>query len=209
MITLGEISKAEAARYMGIRTAPDGQTAAILDKYEVIVRDRLKPSYVYREADVEISAEGVHLAGFPAVLTGKSIRKHLEGCNRAVVLAATVSAEAYGDLRVIKSVCPNPVVCGEQINYIIDLYNYGNNEVGNVVLSDTFDPLLTDLNVSVDGSVIPASQYDYINGTLTLPNRSGSEITVPAASFTRNGQSGAVNINPGHVRITLSGSIAL
>lgn len=94
MITLGEISKAEAARYMGIRTAPDSQTAAILDKYEVIVRDRLKPSYVYREADVEISAEGVQLSGFPALLTGKSIRKHLEGCNRAVVLAATVSAEA-------------------------------------------------------------------------------------------------------------------
>lgn len=130
-------------------------------------------------------------------------------CDFPSSASATVSAEAYGDLRVIKSVCPNPVVCGEQINYIIDLYNYGNTEVGNVVLSDTFDPLLTDLNVSVDGSVIPASQYDYINGTLTLPNRSGSEITVPAASFTRNAQSGAVNINPGHVRITLTGSIAL
>lgn len=94
MITLGEISKTEAARYMGIRTAPDEKTAAILDKYEKIVRSRLKPSYVYREAEVEFSAEGVQLSGFPAVLTGKSIRKHLEGCNRAVVLAATVSAEA-------------------------------------------------------------------------------------------------------------------
>ncbi|MBO5914408.1 MAG: DUF11 domain-containing protein [Clostridia bacterium] len=130
-------------------------------------------------------------------------------CDFPSSASATVYAEAYGDLRVIKSVCPNPVVCGEQINYIIDLYNYGNTVVGNVVLSDVFDPLLTDLTVSIDGNVIPASQYNYVNGTLTLPNRSGSEITVPAASFTRNEQSGAVNINPGHIQITLSGNIAI
>ena len=34
MIQLGEISKAEAARYMGIRTAPDDMTAELLDRYE-------------------------------------------------------------------------------------------------------------------------------------------------------------------------------
>ena len=31
MITLGEISKTEAARYMGIRTVPDEQTAAMIN----------------------------------------------------------------------------------------------------------------------------------------------------------------------------------
>ena len=48
MIQLGEISKAEAARYMGIRTAPDEKTAELLDHYEKIVRSRLMPAYVWR-----------------------------------------------------------------------------------------------------------------------------------------------------------------
>ncbi|MBR5514000.1 MAG: 5-methyltetrahydrofolate--homocysteine methyltransferase [Ruminococcus sp.] len=94
MITLGEISKSEAARYMGIRTAPDDMTAELLDKYEEIVRSRLKPAYVFREADVEISAEGIYLSGLSVPLTGKSIAKLLHGCHKAIVFAATVSAEA-------------------------------------------------------------------------------------------------------------------
>ncbi len=94
MMILEEISKSESCRYMGIRTAPDSKTAELLDKYEEIVRKRLRPAYVYRECDVEFVENGVQLSGFPALLTGKSIRKHLQGCKRAVILGATVSVEA-------------------------------------------------------------------------------------------------------------------
>ena len=52
MIQLGEISKAEAARYIGIRTVPDEKTAELLDRYEEIVRSRLMPAYVWRESQL-------------------------------------------------------------------------------------------------------------------------------------------------------------
>jgi hypothetical protein len=94
MIQLGEISKAEAARYIGIRTVPDEKTAVLLDRYEEIVRSRLMPAYVWRESQLAFSTEGVYLSGLSVPLTGKSIQKLLNGCVRAVVLAATVSAEA-------------------------------------------------------------------------------------------------------------------
>lgn len=94
MIQLGEISKAEAARYIGIRTAPDEKTAELLDRYEEIVRSRLMPAYVWRESQLAFSTEGVYLSGLSVPLTGNSIQKLLNGCVRAVVLAATVSAEA-------------------------------------------------------------------------------------------------------------------
>ena len=94
MIQLGEISKAEAARYIGIRTAPDEKTAELLDRYEEIVRSRLMPAYVWRESQLAFSTEGVYLLGLSVPLTGNSIQKLLNGCVRAVVLAATVSAEA-------------------------------------------------------------------------------------------------------------------
>lgn len=94
MIQLGEISKAEAARYIGIRTVPDEKTAELLDRYEEIVRSRLMPAYVWRESQLAFSTEGVYLSGLSVPLTGNSIQKLLYGCVRAVVLAATVSAEA-------------------------------------------------------------------------------------------------------------------
>lgn len=94
MMKLGEIDKNEAARYMGVRGVPSESVRELLDKYEPILRERLRPAYVYRETAVTFTGEGVQLGGVGAVLTGDSIREHLRDCQRAVILAATVSAEA-------------------------------------------------------------------------------------------------------------------
>lgn len=93
-MTLEEISIKEAARYIGIRTVPDEQTANLFERYEKIVRSRLRPAYAYREAEIDFKEGFVALSGMYVPLTGKSIQKLLEGCNRAVILGATVSAEA-------------------------------------------------------------------------------------------------------------------
>ena len=94
MMKLKPIDKAEAARYMGIRGEADSAVSAILERWEPIVREKLRPAYVYREAQVEFTGEGVRISGMAEPLTGKDIRRHLEGCKRAVLLAATASAEA-------------------------------------------------------------------------------------------------------------------
>ncbi len=93
-MTLEEISIKEAARYIGIRTVPDEQTANLFERYEKIVRSRLRPAYVYRETEIDFKKGFVVLSGMDVPLTGESIQKLLDGCNRAVILGATVSAEA-------------------------------------------------------------------------------------------------------------------
>lgn len=93
-MTLEEISIKEAARYIGIRTVPDEQTANLFERYEKIVRSRLRPAYVYRETEIDFKKGFVVLSGMDVPLTGESIQKLLEGCNRAIILGATVSAEA-------------------------------------------------------------------------------------------------------------------
>ena len=94
MIALSPVSKSEAARYMGVKGAPDENISAILDRCEEEVRKKLRPNYVYREAQVEFTSEGVQLSDMTVPLTGEDIRRHLQGCTRAVVFAATVSGEA-------------------------------------------------------------------------------------------------------------------
>lgn len=91
---LNVISKSESARYMGVKGIPDGQTKEILEKYEPIVRERLKPSYVYRKVKVNFMPDGVKFDGINAVFTGNDIKKHLSGCESAIILAVTVSSEA-------------------------------------------------------------------------------------------------------------------
>ena len=91
---LSQVSKSEAARYMGVRGEPDERITAILDNCEPIVRKRLRPAYVYREVEVAFADDGVHLSGVNVPLTGKDIRSHLSGCKKAIIFAATVSAEA-------------------------------------------------------------------------------------------------------------------
>ena len=94
MIKLDILSKSEAARYMGIKGQPDSKIISILDKYEPIVRGKLRPNYVYRESDIAFLENGVKLSVMQNILEGNDIKKHLKGCNKAVIFAATVSAEA-------------------------------------------------------------------------------------------------------------------
>ncbi len=92
MIKLSEISREEAARYMGVRGEPDENVTRLLDKYEPIVRENLRPAYVYRQGNVERTENDLKICGVS--LLGNDILRHLEGCERAIILGATVSSEA-------------------------------------------------------------------------------------------------------------------
>ncbi|MBQ8296702.1 MAG: 5-methyltetrahydrofolate--homocysteine methyltransferase [Ruminococcus sp.] len=91
---LNPISKSEAARYMGVRGEPDAQVQELIDRAEETVRSSLAPKYVYREASLRFEERGIYIDGMSAPLTGDAIRKHLSGCTRVVLLAATLTSEA-------------------------------------------------------------------------------------------------------------------
>ncbi|WP_294753771.1 vitamin B12 dependent-methionine synthase activation domain-containing protein [uncultured Ruminococcus sp.] len=88
------ISKAEAARYMGVKGEPDRAVSELLDRAEKQVRETLRPKYVYLETDITITDEGVLLGAMSEPLTGEDIKRHLKGCSKAVLLAATLSQGA-------------------------------------------------------------------------------------------------------------------
>ncbi len=75
----------EALRYLGCRGEPDEQTAALLRRGEKALRAEVNPSYCWLEA--EKSALGDFICG-------NDIKKHLEGCERAVLFAATLGAQS-------------------------------------------------------------------------------------------------------------------
>ena len=53
---------------------------------------KVRPKYVYLETDVRFTDEGVALGAMSEPLTGEDIKRHLKGCKRAVLMAATLSS---------------------------------------------------------------------------------------------------------------------
>jgi uncharacterized repeat protein (TIGR01451 family) len=121
--------------------------------------------------------------------------------------SATVTAASAANVSVFKQMAPNPVVCGDVVSYTIRIYNYGNMPAEDVVLTDTFNPAPDTITVSKDGVLLGGSEYSYVGGTLTTPVGTGTRVSVPAATFTRDSETGILNVTPGVVEYVITGQI--
>ena len=122
---------------------------------------------------------------------------------------ATVTVRSEADLTVAKSLTPATVTCGGTLTYTFVIQNAGNRAVvatDDAVITDTFDPALSDITVTLDGTVLTEGvdyTYDEETGEFaTLPGR----ITVPAATFIQN-DDGTWTVQPGVSTLTVSGTV--
>ena len=121
--------------------------------------------------------------------------------------SATVTTAPAANVSVFKQMSPNPVVCGDTVTYTIRIYNYGNIPAEDVVLTDAFNPAPDAITVSRDGVVLAGTEYSYLDGTLTTPVATGTPVSVPAATYTRDTDTGVVSITPGMVEYVITGRI--
>ena len=131
------------------------------------------------------------------------------GVSVPLTASATVESLDSAELFISKALSPCVVPANGEITYSFELTNTGNTEAGaadEVVVSDNFDPILTNIAVSFNGAAwTRAVQYSYDETTgafATLPG----QITVPAASYTQNAD-GTWTVEPGTATLTVSGTI--
>ncbi len=120
---------------------------------------------------------------------------------------AAIAPAAAANIDVVKTMSPNPVVCGDTVTYTIRIYNYGNTPAENVRLTDTFTPAPENITVSRNGIALPNTEYSYVDGTLTVPIATADGDTVPAATSTRDVTTGVVTTVPGLVEYVITGTI--
>lgn len=84
----------DAFRYMGLRGEPDPSILAETQRCEKRLLEAAKPRYVSRVFDIMRSGNELRFSGCDFTLEGESIARHLEGCSKAAVIAATLSADA-------------------------------------------------------------------------------------------------------------------
>ena len=133
-----------------------------------------------------------------------------DGLNAPVTATETVTADAAPDVSITKSITPTQVVDNDRVTYTFLLQNSGNEAVvatDNAAITDTFDPVLTDLVVTFNGVAwTEGVQYTYDETTGQFATIPGA-ITVPAATYTQDPVTGAYTVNPGIATLVVTGTI--
>lgn len=146
-------------------------------------------------------ASGAELTN-AAVITGGGITP--------ITVSDTVEAETAPLLTITKSVSPVPVTENGTLTYTFLIQNMGNapaDAATGVVVTDSFDPLLSGLAVSFNGTAwTEAVNYTYDETTGAFTSNTG-QITVPAATYEQDAATGAWIVSPGVSTLVISGTV--
>lgn len=133
-----------------------------------------------------------------------------DGLSAPITATETVVANAEPVLSISKSITPAQVVDNDRVTYTFVIQNSGNQAVvatDNAAITDTFDPILTALAVTFDGTAwTQGVQYNY-NETTGLFTTVPGQILVPAATYVQDPVTGAYTATPGIATLVVTGTI--
>ena len=131
------------------------------------------------------------------------------GLTNPITAQATVETATSADLTISKALSPTTVTENGQITYTFVISNTGNTEAtaaDNVVVTDTFDPILRNIAVTYNGTAwTDGTNYTYNAATGVFTTLAG-QITVPAATFTQN-TDGTFTVTPGTATLVITGTV--
>ena len=133
-----------------------------------------------------------------------------DGLSAPITATETVTAGTEPALTISKSITPAQVVDNDRVTYTFVIQNSGNLPVvatDNAAINDTFDPILTALAVTFDGTAwTQGIQYNYNEATGIFTTVPG-QILVPAATYTQDPVTGAYTATPGIATLVVTGTI--
>ena len=132
------------------------------------------------------------------------------GLAAPVTAEETVGAVSSPRLSITKGLNPTVVAENGRITYTFTIQNTGNTPVtatDDVILRDTFDPVLNGLTVTYNGAPWTAGTQNTYDGTTGLFATTAGQITVPAATYTQDPVTGAWAVTPGVSELIVTGTV--
>lgn len=192
-----------------INGVPQGTAPAVTAGPPLVINDVTVPA----GGNVQLIYEA-RVTGFAPLESAAGIRNaiSIDSPGRAVPLTASADVTVLDEpvLSITKSLSPETVSENGALTYTFVLQNSGNtvaDAADNVAVQDTFTPILNNITVTYDGvALVEGTDYTYdaASGEFnTIPGR----LTVPAATYTRNPDTGEVITNPGVGTLVVSGTV--
>jgi len=127
-----------------------------------------------------------------------------------VSASATTTPSSEPVLSISKSLSPAAVEENGTVTYTFVIQNSGSTEAAvsdDIIFSDTFDPVLSGLTATFNGTPwTEGVEYTYDEDTGTFTSSAG-QISVPAAVYTQDVNTGAWSVQPGICTIVITGRI--
>ena len=131
------------------------------------------------------------------------------GLAEPITASETVRSSDSPDLSITKALSPTTVPENGTITYTLTIQNNGNTDAtatDNLIVTDVFDPILSNITVTLDGETLTEGvDYTYNEQTGTFATTE-SRITVPAATFVRQPDGSFIRI-PGEAVLVITGNI--
>lgn len=127
-----------------------------------------------------------------------------------ITVTETVAPESEARLTITKTMSPTTITENGRLTYTFTIQNIGNVPAvvtDNAQVTDTFNPILSNLVVTFNGTPWSTPlNYNYSEVTGEFETVAG-QITVPAATYTQNPVTGEWIIEPGVSVLTVTGTI--
>ncbi|MDE6599288.1 MAG: hypothetical protein K2K34_04330 [Oscillospiraceae bacterium] len=126
-----------------------------------------------------------------------------------VTAEETINVEETPNLSVFKTLTPTSVTENGTVTYTITIQNTGNTAAAassNLYITDTFNPALSNISVTLNGAPLSVPSYTYNEATGVFTT-AANVISIPAATYTQNPTTGAWTVTPGTAVITVTGTI--
>ena len=128
----------------------------------------------------------------------------------SLTLTETINAASDLNLTISKSICPDTIVDNDEITYTFVIQNTGSIAAvatDNVVVTDTFNPILNPVNVTYNNTIWTSpANYTYDTATGLFRTVVG-QITVPAATYTQDSVTGQWTTVPGVTVLKVTGTV--
>ncbi len=132
------------------------------------------------------------------------------GLSEPVSVSETVFAQSEANLSIAKFISPETVAENGEITYTFVIQNLGSRAIvatDDVVITDTFSPILNNISVTVNGEALSEpDDYTYNEATGEFVTTAGA-VTVPAATFEQDETTGVWSTTPGVATLVIRGNV--